>query len=202
MAASSRSTSRRRRRCPASIASSPSTTSRPSSPIRSTARPSTTSRSSPTARCTMSASRWRWCSPPIRISRRRRPSLIEADYEELPAVFDEIEAMTSKAVVHDELKPAGTFPDLKHLKGKKDTNIALDFHLRRGDPAEGVRGGRACVRAYLPQPAGAACAARAVRLRCGADRDRAHHPHGVAVAVVRAHRDRAAAWAGPRTRCA
>jgi CO/xanthine dehydrogenase Mo-binding subunit len=61
-------------------------------------------------------------------------SLIEAVYEELPAVFDEVEAMTSKAVVHDELKPAGTFPDLKHLKGKKDTNIALDFHLRRGDP--------------------------------------------------------------------
>ena len=60
-------------------------------------------------------------------------SLVEVDYEELPAVFDEIEAMTSKAVVHDELKPAGTFPDLKHLKGKKDTNIALDFHLRRGD---------------------------------------------------------------------
>ena len=37
-------------------------------------------------------------------------SLIEADYEELPAVFDEVEAMTPKAVVHDELKPAGTFP--------------------------------------------------------------------------------------------
>src|SRR3954467_205150 len=48
--------------------------------------------------------------------------LIEADYEELPAVFDEVEAMTSKAVVHDVLKPAGTFPDLKHLQGKKDTN--------------------------------------------------------------------------------
>lgn len=58
---------------------------------------------------------------------------IVADYEELPAVFDEVEAMTSKAVVHDVLKPAGTFPDLKHLKGKRDTNIALDFHLRRGD---------------------------------------------------------------------
>ena len=120
-------------------------------------------------------------------------SLIEAEYEELPAVFDEVEAMTSKAVVHDELKPAGTFPDLKHLKGKKDTNIALDFHLRRGDPAEGLRRGRACVRAHLPQPAGAARAARAVRLRRRADRDRAHHPHRVAVAVVRAHRDRAAA---------
>ena len=34
--------------------------------------------------------------------------LIEADYEELPAVFDEVEAMTSAAIVHDVLKPAGT----------------------------------------------------------------------------------------------
>jgi CO/xanthine dehydrogenase Mo-binding subunit len=59
--------------------------------------------------------------------------LIVADYEEMPAVFDEVEAMTSTAFVHEELKPAGTFPDLKHLKGKKNTNIALDFQLRRGD---------------------------------------------------------------------
>src|SRR5207244_5062059 len=42
--------------------------------------------------------------------------LITAEYEELPAVYDEVEAMTSKAIVHDALKPAGTFPDLKHLK--------------------------------------------------------------------------------------
>jgi CO/xanthine dehydrogenase Mo-binding subunit len=59
--------------------------------------------------------------------------LVEADYEELPAVYDEVEAMTSQTVVHDVLKPAGTFPDLKHLQGRKNTNIALDFHLRRGD---------------------------------------------------------------------
>jgi CO/xanthine dehydrogenase Mo-binding subunit len=59
--------------------------------------------------------------------------LITADYAELPAVFDEVEAMTSSAVVHEVLKPAGTFPDLKHLKGKRGTNIALDFHLRHGD---------------------------------------------------------------------
>jgi CO/xanthine dehydrogenase Mo-binding subunit len=62
-------------------------------------------------------------------------SLIEADYQELPAVFDEVEAMDSPAIVHDELKPAGTFADLKHLAGKRDTNIALDFQLRRGDVA-------------------------------------------------------------------
>ena len=65
--------------------------------------------------------------------------LIIAEYEELPAVYDEVEAMTSKAIVHDELRPAGTFPDLKHLKGKKNTNIALDFHLRRGDAAAALK---------------------------------------------------------------
>jgi len=59
--------------------------------------------------------------------------LIVANYEELPAVFDEVEAAADKIVVHDELKPAGTFADLKHLKGRKGTNVALDFKLRQGD---------------------------------------------------------------------
>jgi CO/xanthine dehydrogenase Mo-binding subunit len=59
--------------------------------------------------------------------------LIAADYDELPAVYDEIEALTSRAIVHDVLKPAGTFPDLKHLAGRRDTNVALDFQLVRGD---------------------------------------------------------------------
>jgi CO/xanthine dehydrogenase Mo-binding subunit len=59
--------------------------------------------------------------------------LIVAEYEELPAVFDEVEAATSKTFVHDVLRPAGTFPDLKHLHGRRNTNIALDYQLRRGD---------------------------------------------------------------------
>jgi CO/xanthine dehydrogenase Mo-binding subunit len=58
---------------------------------------------------------------------------IEAEYKDLPAVYDEIEAMTSKSIVHDELRPSGTFPDLKHLIGKKNTNVALDYHLKRGN---------------------------------------------------------------------
>jgi CO/xanthine dehydrogenase Mo-binding subunit len=66
--------------------------------------------------------------------------LVEVIYEELPAVFDEVEAMDSKAIVHEVLKPAGTFPDLKHLHGKKDTNIALDFHLKRGDVEKAFAG--------------------------------------------------------------
>jgi CO/xanthine dehydrogenase Mo-binding subunit len=59
--------------------------------------------------------------------------LITAEYEELPAIFDEVEAATANVFVHDQLKPAGAFADLKHLKGIKGTNIALDYRLRRGD---------------------------------------------------------------------
>ena len=66
--------------------------------------------------------------------------LIDAEYEELPAVYDEVEAMTSAAIVHDVLKPAGTFPDLKHLHGRRDTNVALDFQLVRGDVDKALAG--------------------------------------------------------------
>ena len=59
--------------------------------------------------------------------------LISVEYEELPAVYDEMEAATSTCLVHDELKPAATFPDLQHLKGRRGTNVALDYKLRRGD---------------------------------------------------------------------
>src|SRR5271169_5934856 len=58
---------------------------------------------------------------------------ITAEYEELAPVYDEVEAMTSSSHVHDELKPAGSFADLKHLKGIKDTNLALQAKTRRGD---------------------------------------------------------------------
>ena len=58
---------------------------------------------------------------------------IVAEYEELEPVYDEVEAMTAKTYVHEELKPAGTFADLKHLKGQKETNLALNAKLRRGD---------------------------------------------------------------------
>ncbi|MCO5073168.1 MAG: xanthine dehydrogenase family protein molybdopterin-binding subunit [Rhizobiaceae bacterium] len=60
--------------------------------------------------------------------------LVVVDYEELPAVFDEIEAAKSDVYVHEELRPAGTFPDLKHLVGIRNTNIALDFSLTHGEP--------------------------------------------------------------------
>ena len=60
-------------------------------------------------------------------------ALIQAEYDELPGVYDEVAGATATTYVHDTLKPAGTFPDLKHLQGKSNTNIALDYQLRRGD---------------------------------------------------------------------
>src|ERR1700730_5890742 len=53
-------------------------------------------------------------------------ALIVADYDELPMVVDEVEAAENKVLVHEELRPAGTFADLMHLKGRRGTNIALD----------------------------------------------------------------------------
>ena len=63
----------------------------------------------------------------------RAAQLIVAEYEEMPAVYDEVEALTSDVYVHDELKPASSFADLKHLEGAKNTNTALSYRLRRGD---------------------------------------------------------------------
>ena len=82
----------------------------------------------------------RYAGEPVAVALASDPHLAEAaaaaisaEYEELPAVYDEVEAMDSAAIVHETLKPAGTFPDLKHLAGRKNTNVALDFQLRRGD---------------------------------------------------------------------
>ena len=98
-----------------------------------TARRSTTSRSWRTRRCASSASRSPPCIATDPHIAEEAVQLITAEYEELPAVYDEVEALTSKVYVHDVLKPAGTFADLKHLKDAKNTNLALDYRLRRGD---------------------------------------------------------------------
>ena len=82
----------------------------------------------------------RYVGEPVAVVLARDPhiadaaaQLISAEYEELPAVFDEVEATHNQILVHEELRPAGTFADLKHLKGRRGTNVALEFKLRRGD---------------------------------------------------------------------
>jgi CO/xanthine dehydrogenase Mo-binding subunit len=60
--------------------------------------------------------------------------LVFVEYDELEPVFDEVRAAQPDApIVHEILKPAGTFADLKHLQGKRDTNVALDAQVRHGD---------------------------------------------------------------------
>ena len=64
--------------------------------------------------------------------------LIAVEYDPLEAVFDEVAAARSDApIIHDELKPAGTFTDLKHLAGRSGTNVALDTRVRRGNVEKG-----------------------------------------------------------------
>ncbi|HYZ16511.1 MAG TPA: xanthine dehydrogenase family protein molybdopterin-binding subunit [Candidatus Acidoferrum sp.] len=60
--------------------------------------------------------------------------LVEVEYETYEPVFDEVAAAKPDApLVHETLKPAGTFTDLKYLAGRSGTNIALDAQVRRGD---------------------------------------------------------------------
>ena len=60
--------------------------------------------------------------------------LIAVEYDPLEAVFDEVAAAKAGApIIHDTLRPAATFPDLKYLHGRSGTNVALSSHVRRGD---------------------------------------------------------------------
>jgi CO/xanthine dehydrogenase Mo-binding subunit len=64
--------------------------------------------------------------------------LIHVEYEPIDAVFDEVAAARPDApIIHDVLKPAGMFTDLKHLGGRSGTNVALDGRVRRGDVVRG-----------------------------------------------------------------
>jgi CO/xanthine dehydrogenase Mo-binding subunit len=64
--------------------------------------------------------------------------LIVAEYDPLDAVFDEVEAARPGApAIHERLRPAGFFADLKHLKGCSGSNVALDSHIRHGDVEKG-----------------------------------------------------------------
>ena len=97
--------------------------------------------------------------------------LIVAEYDELPAVFDEVEAATSDIHVHEELKPAGTFPDLKHLKGRKGPTRRSTSACAAESRAAALPAA-ARVRAHVPHAAVPAPGAGAVRSMADARQDR------------------------------
>lgn len=65
---------------------------------------------------------------------RRAAEEIDVEYAELEPVHDVDTAIAGPAFVHDELKPAVVFGDLRHLRGKRDTNVNYEYTLRHGDP--------------------------------------------------------------------
>ena len=90
-------------------------------------------RCSPSRRCATSRSRSPWSSPPIRTSPRRPPGSSRSTTRKWPAVLGKGRSDDLAGHLHDVLKSAKFFPDLRHLQGGRDTNVALDFKLRRGD---------------------------------------------------------------------
>lgn len=60
--------------------------------------------------------------------------LVEVVYEELPAVFDELEAaQKGSPLVHENVEASSMFADLKNLEDHAGTNVILEYKLRHGD---------------------------------------------------------------------
>jgi CO/xanthine dehydrogenase Mo-binding subunit len=71
---------------------------------------------------------------------RGAAGLIRAGYEDLPAALDLEAALAEATFVHDELRPSAVFGDLRHMRGKRGTNVCYDFRLRSGDPEAALDG--------------------------------------------------------------
>lgn len=58
---------------------------------------------------------------------------VYVDYGELPAVLDVDDAINGNDYVHEQLRPSSVFSDLKHLKGRRETNVNYEYNLISGD---------------------------------------------------------------------
>lgn len=67
------------------------------------------------------------------VTARAAAELVVVEYEDLPPVYDIDAALEGTVFVHDELKPAANFGDLKHLQGLRDTNVCYEYVLHTGD---------------------------------------------------------------------
>ena len=89
----------------------------------------------------------RYAGEPVAVALARDPhvaeeaaDLIAVEYEPLEPVFDEVAAAKADApIIHETLKPAATFTDLKYLQGRSGTNVALTANTVRGDVEKGFR---------------------------------------------------------------
>ncbi len=80
--------------------------------------------------------------------------MVEVVYEDLPGVFDPVDAMHPGApLVHERVEPAGSFADLRGLEPAAGTNVCLHFRLRRGDVLAGFSKADAVVEETFTTPA-------------------------------------------------
>jgi len=91
----------------------------------------------------LAVDRVRYIGEPVAavLARGLAPARMAADevvveYSELDPVHDVDKAVAGAPFVHDVLRPSIVFGDLKHLRGKRDTNVNYEFNLRRGDVEE------------------------------------------------------------------
>ena len=123
----------------------------------------------------------RFVGEPVAVVLAADPHVAEAATHAIVAEYEEMEPVLRRSrgddpaasYVHEELKPAGTFADLKHLKGQKDTNLALNAKIRLRRRRQGLCRGGAGFRARIPHPEMPARPVRAARL----DRRRKGHEH-------------------------
>lgn len=66
-------------------------------------------------------------------------SLVQVDAEPLPVVLDEIDAMSSDVLLHDDLKPAADFEDLRSMRRSLGGNVYVSHRLCTGDFDEVAR---------------------------------------------------------------
>ena len=88
---------------------------------------------------------------PTRAAARAAAQLVEVEYEELPAVFDPLEAVARGApLLHEQ--PAASASDAVSIDVRPiaDTNVCHRFRIRHGDVAAGFAAGRRRRRGGLP----------------------------------------------------
>ena len=160
-------------------------------PIPITGRRSTTSRSSPTSKV-------RFVGEPVAAVLATDPhvaeqavQLITAEYEELPAIYDEVEALTSNVYVHDELQASRCLRRSEAPERRQEHQ-----HRARATSCAAATSTRPTRRPSTGSSTSSrprrCCTCRSSRSPASADykRHTRHVLRRLAGAVVRAHRDR------------
>ena len=109
--------------------------------------------------------------------------LIDIEYEDLPAVFDEVEAASEEApLVHESINMSDNDAAYFGIRPQQGTNTCHLFWLRHGDVSSGFEEADSCGRGDLPyrgghaRPYGTPCRGRPLGRRLAGGHDRHADP--------------------------